>query len=74
MKPLVTVTPVNTSHFGIAELEVEVPIIISVFLQLIQDGEERSVWVIRIFIQSILLAGKQTTRSDVVAENLLEDI
>ena len=66
--------PVYTGHFGVAELEVEVPIIISVFLQLIQDGKERSVWVIRIFIQSILLAGKQTTRSDVVAENLLEDI
>ena len=66
--------PVYTGHFGVAELEVEVPIVISVFLQLIQDGEERSIWVIRIFIQSILLAGKQTTRSDVVAENLLEDI
>ena len=66
--------PVSTGHFGVAELEVEVPIVIPVFLQLIQDGEERSIWVIRIFIQSILLAGKQTTRSDVVAENLLEDI
>ena len=67
-------TLTNPGHFGIAELEVEIPIVISVFLQLIQDGEERSIWVIRIFIQSILLAGKQTTRSDVVAENLLEDI
>ena len=66
--------PVNTGHFGVAELEVEVPFVISVFLQLIQDGEERSIWVIRIFAESILLAGKQTTRSYVVAENLLEDI
>ena len=74
MEPLVAVTLTNPGHFGVAELEVEVPIAISVFLQLIQDGEERSIWVIRIFIQSILLAGKQTTRSDVVAENLLEDI
>ena len=74
MEPLIAVASVYTGHFGVAELEVEVPIVISVFLQLIQDGEERSIWVIRIFIQSILLAGKQTTRSDVVAENLLEDI
>ena len=66
--------PVYTGHFGVAELEVEVPFVISVFLQLIQDGEERSVWVIRIFSQGILLAGKQTTRSNVVAENLLEYI
>ena len=66
--------PVYTGHFGVAELEVEVPIVISVFLQLIQDGEERSIWVIRIFIQSILLAGKQTTRCYIVAENLLEYI
>ena len=67
-------TLTNPGNFGVADLEVEIPIVISAFLKLIQDGEERSVWVIRIFIQSILLAGKQTTRSDVVAENLLEDI
>ena len=74
LEPLVAVAPVYTGHFGVAELEVEVPIVISVFLQLIQDGEERSIWVFRIFIQSIFLARKQTTRCYIVAENLLEDI
>ena len=51
----------------------EPALIVSVALQLIQDGEQVSIGVVRVPPESILLAGEQSS-SCVVAKNFLEEI
>ena len=67
--PLVAVTPTITGKLRVAELEVEDPLMVSVVLELVQNGEQLSVRVVGVLVESLLLAGEQAP-ARVVAEHL----
>ena len=69
MSPLIAVASINTLEFWIAELEVKVSLWVSVVIQLVQNGEQISLWIVRVLTQSISNVIKQSSIC-VVAENL----
>ena len=71
LHPLIAMTPIFTTNFWVAELQMEVPLCISVVFQLIKNWKQIGIGVLRIFALSILLAREQST-SSIVVEYLLE--